>query len=195
VLTDVGTGWNQLIDVVVLSALVIGELAARARVGWSGLDIPAGRIVGTVIGLTLLWVTLSGFVVTLAPSVKTTLTGELSYRKDPLSARTYSGASILSEDPYVPLSLGQVPIVLDPFMLPRLAEQEPDAIPDLIRRIETQEFDIVVLIEPLDPVDRSWWSEQDLGLDVARAISSAYTYVGRSQGYYLYEPREADSNG
>ena len=195
VLTDVGTGWNQLIDVVVLSALVIGELAARARVGWSGLDIPAGRIVGTVIGLTLLWVTLSGFVVTLAPSVKTTLTGELSYRKDPLSARTYSGASILSEDPYVPLSLGQVPIVLDPFMLPRLAEKEPDAIPDLIRRIETQEFDIVVLIEPLDPVDRSWWSEQDLGLDVARAISSAYTFVGRSQGYYLYEPREADSNG
>jgi hypothetical protein len=85
--------------------------------------------------------------------------------------------------------------VLDPFMLPRLAEKEPDAIPDLIRRIETQEFDIVVLVEPLDPVDRSWWSEQDLGLDVARAISSAYTYVGRSQGYYLYERREADSNG
>jgi hypothetical protein len=195
VLTDVGTGWNQLIDVVVLSAIVIGELAGRLRVGSSGLDEPAARTVGTVIGLTLLWVTLSGFVVTLAPPLKATITGELSYRKDPLPASTYSGASIMSEDPYVPLSLGHVPIVLDPFMLPRLAETEPDAIPDLIGRIEIQEFDIVVLVEPLDPVDRSWWSEQDLGLDVARAISSAYTYAGRSQGYYLYEPREAGSNG
>ena len=195
VLTDVGTGWNQLIDIVVLSALVIGELAARVRVGSSGLDEPAARTVGTVIGLTLLWVTLSGFVVTLAPPVKATITAEVSYRKDPLPAQTYSGASIVSEDPYVPLSLGQVPIVLDPFMLPRLAEKEPDAIPDLIKRIETQEFDIVVLVEPLDPVDRSWWSEQDLGLDVARAISSAYTYAGRSQGYYLYEPREAGPSG
>jgi hypothetical protein len=195
VLTDVGTGWNQLIDIVVLSAVVIGELAARVSVGSSGLDEPAAQTVGTVIGLTLLWVTLSGFVVTLAPPVKTTISGELSYRKDPLPAQTYSGASIMSEDPYVPLSLGQVPIVLDPFMLPRLAEKEPDAIPDLIRRIETQEFDIVVLVEPLDPVDRSWWSELDLGLDVVRAISSAYTYAGRSQGYHLYEPREAGSSG
>jgi hypothetical protein len=53
----------------------------------------------------------------------------------------------------------------------------------------------VAWVEPLDPVDRSWWIEQDLGLDVARAISSAYTYAGRSQGYYLYEPREAGSDG
>jgi hypothetical protein len=195
VLTDVGTGWNQLIDVVVLSALVIGEFAARVRVGASELDGPPARIVGTAIGLALLWVTLSGLIVTLAPAVKATVAGEVSYRKDPLSGRTSSDPSILSEDPYVPLSLGQVPLVLDPFMLPRLAEKEPEAIPDLIRRIETKEFDIVVLVEPLEPVDRSWWSDLDLGIDVARAISSAYTYAGRAQGYYLYEPRQAGSEG
>jgi hypothetical protein len=195
VLTDVGTGWNQLIDVVVLSALVIGELAARVRVGSGELEGPAARIAGMAIGLALLWVTLSGFVVTIIPPVEATVRGDVSFREDPLSGPAFAGISVLSEDPYVPLSLGQVPVVLDPFMLPRLTEREPDAIPDLIRRIETKEFDIVVLVEPLDPVDRDWWAEQDLGIDLVRAISSAYTYAGRTQGYYLYEPRQAGSEG
>jgi hypothetical protein len=89
----------------------------------------------------------------------------------------------------VPISLGQVPVVLDPFMLPRLAERRPQAVPDLIDRIEKQEFDLVILVEPLEPLDRSWWRELDLGLPVVRAISRAYTYTGRVQGYHVYEPR------
>jgi hypothetical protein len=96
---------------------------------------------------------------------------------------------VLSEDPYVPISLGQTPVVLDPFMLPRLADKYPDAIPDLVERIEAHEFDVVVLVQPLEPVDRAWWSDLDLGIDVARAISREYGFVGRMQGYYLYEPR------
>ena len=193
VLTDVGTGWNQLIDVVVLSALVIGELAARVRVGSAGSRAGRADRGNRSIGLAMLWVTLTGFVVTLAPPVKATIRGEVSYREDPLSGPAFPGISILSEDPYVPLSLGQVPVVLDPFMLPRLAEKEPDAIPDLIRRIETQEFDIVVLVEPLEPVDRYWWTEQDLGIDVVTRHLERVHYAGRAQGYYLYEPRQAGS--
>jgi hypothetical protein len=49
---------------------------------------------------------------------------------------------------------------------------------------------VVVLVQPLEPVDRPWWSDLDLGIDVARAISREYGFVGRMQGYYLYEPRE-----
>ncbi len=195
VLTDIGTGWNQLIDLVVLNALVIGELVGWVQVGSTRLDGPAVRIVGTAVGLALLWVTLSGFVVVLFPSVKEAVGGGPSYDKYPLSALATSPTSVLSEDPYVPLSMGQVPVVLDPFMLPRLAGKEPDAIPDLVRRIEMREFDVVVLVEPLEPVDRSWWSEEDFGTDVARAISRAYTYAGRMQGYYLYEPRRAGTEG
>jgi len=191
VLTDVGTGWNQLIDVVVLSALVIGEFAARVQAGSRVLDGTAARIVGVALGLALLWVTLTGFIVTLAPPVRATIGAELSYREDPLSGLAFPGTAILSEDPYVPISLGQVPVVLDPYMLPRLAEVSPQAIPDLVRRIDAQEFDLVVLVEALEPIDRSWWTEQDLGVDVVRAISRSYAYAGRAQGYYVYEPREA----
>jgi hypothetical protein len=193
VLTDVGTGWNQLIDVVVLIALVLGALAARAHDSSTSLDRESARTVEMIAAFALLWVIGSGLAVTLAPPVQETLRGEVSYDSEPLSALEVSPTSVLSEDPYVPLSLEQAPVVLDPFMLPRLADKAPDAIPDLVRRIEAQEFDVVVLVVPLEPVDRSWWAEQSLGLDVARAISRAYTYAGRMQGYYLYAPHEAGS--
>jgi hypothetical protein len=195
VLTDVGTGWNQLVDLVVLSAVVIGELAARVGSGTMALEGPAGRTVMIATRLTLVWVILSGFVVTLAPPILETVRGEVSYTTDPLSGLDTSGISVLSEDPYVPLSLDQVPVVLDPFMLPRLASKHPDAIPDLVRRIEAHEFDLVVLVEPLEPIDRPWWVELDLGIEVARAISGAYTYAGRAHGYYLYEPQQTAAVG
>jgi hypothetical protein len=188
VLTDIGTGWNQLIDLVVLTALVIGEFAGRAQVPSGALPARTARVLTTTIGVILLWVTLSGSIVALVPDVLTTVTGESSYSKEPLAGVATSDSRILSEDPYVPMSLGQIPLVLDPFMLPRVQERRPDAVPDLIRRIEHQEFDLVVLIEPLEPVDRSWWRDLDLGVPVARAISRAYVYAGRSHGYYLYGP-------
>ena len=193
VLIDIGAGWNQLIDLVVLSALVVGELAARASDQATAYDRDASRTVGSIVALSLLWVTLTGSVVTLGPPVLQIARGESSYGAEPLAGLGDPGISVLSEDPYVPISLGQTPVVLDPFMLPRLAGKYPDAIPDLIERIEAREFDVVVLLQRLEPVDQSWWVELHLGIDVARAISGAYTYAGKMQGYYLYEPREAGS--
>ncbi len=192
VLTDVGTGGNQLIDIVVLTSLVVGEFAAWVRSGVPRIG-PAAPVVGTAIGLALLWATFSGFIVTLAPELAATVSAEASFTKAPLSGLATSHTSVLSEDPYVPISLGQVPVVRDPFMLPRLAQQQPDAVPDLVDRIEDQEFDLVILVEPLEPLDRTWWSELDLGTPVARAISRAYSYSGRVQGYHVYEPREEGS--
>jgi hypothetical protein len=128
-------------------------------------------------------------VVTLAPEVQAAINGELTYRTDPLAGVADQRTSILSEDAYVPVSLGQTPVVLDAFMLLRLGEKDPGAIADLIRRIEAQEFDLVVLVEPLEPLGRSWWSEEDFGPDVVEAISEAYVFGGRTQGYYVYRPR------
>jgi hypothetical protein len=194
VLIDVGTGWNQLIDLGVLTALVVGELAGRMEVASGRLPVTP-RLMAMGLGFILLWVTLSGSIVTLAPDVLATVTGEASYPEEPLEGVATSSTRILSEDPYVPMSLGQTPIVLDAFMLPRLEGREPGALADLIRRIERHEFDLVVLIEPLEPVDRTWWSELDLGVPVARAISRTYAYTGRIHGYYLYEPRRAGEAG
>ena len=47
-----------------------------------------------------------------------------------------------------------------------------------------------VLVEPLEPLDRSWWNEEHFGSDVVDAIDRAYRFAGREEGYYLYEPRD-----
>jgi hypothetical protein len=188
VFTDVGTGWNQLVDLVVLGALVSGEFAGRIGDISVRTDGTAAAFLGAALSLAVLWFTFSGLVVSVIPDVKGTLTGELSPRKIPLSGLADSRTKILSEDPYVPISLGQVPIVLDAFMVPRIGRKDPRAVEDLIHRIQAQEFDLVVLVVPLQPLDQSWWREEDFGPNVAKAISAAYVYAGRAQGYYLYRP-------
>lgn len=188
VLFDVGTGSNQLVDPIVLIALVIGESAGRAGADEASMGVTAAPM-AALTGVALLWVVATGSIVTLVPPVLAVIRGEEAAPSDPLADVTEQGTSILSEDPYVPISLGQTPIVLDPFMLPRLAAPVPEAIPDLVRRIDRKEFDLIVLVEPLEPLDRPWWTELDLGTDVVHAISRSYVYVGTNDGYFVYEPR------
>lgn len=192
VLTDVGTGWNQLIDVVVLAAIVTGELAGRFEAR-TRTDVDHRRLGAMIVGIALLWTSTVGLVVTLVPDVRATISGELDSRAIPLEGLADADTAILSEDPYVPVSLGQTPVVLDPFMLLRLGQDRPEAVQDLIERIRSQDFELVVLLQPVQPVDRSWWTEQHFGPDVIRAIVDAYRPAGRVDGYYLYEPKTSAS--
>jgi hypothetical protein len=98
-------------------------------------------------------------------------------------------SSILSEDPYVPVSLGQTPVVLDAFMFPRIGQDDPSAVDRLIDRIEAREFDLVVLVVPLRSPEQQWWSRYHFGVGVMQAIAGSYEPLGKVQGYYLYEPR------
>jgi hypothetical protein len=194
VLIDVGTGWNQLIDLVVLAVLVVGELAGRP---WPGL---AAGAVPAVAALMLLWVNIGALAVSIGPDVQPALaslrgTAADSYSRQPLAGRATPATRLLSEDPYVPLSLGQRPVVLDPFMLLRIGRRDPAAARRLIDRIRAREFELIVLVVPLQPVDRPWWSEVHLGADVAEAIADAYVPDGTVQGYYLYRPAPPSGAG
>jgi hypothetical protein len=185
VLADVGTGWNQLIDLVVLTVLVVGEFAGRSR------PEPLAAAVPAVLAVILLWVNLSGLVVTVGPEVReavTMLRGTRLYDPQPLSGQATPATSLLSEDPYVPVSLGQRPVVLDPFMLRRLEDRDPAAVQRLVERIRAREFELVVLVVPLRPSDQAWWRDMHFGTHVTRALADAYTEGGRVQGYYLYRP-------
>jgi hypothetical protein len=186
VLADVGTGWNQLVDLVVLTALVVGELARRAQPG-----SPAGVAVTVALAVVLLWVNATGLVVTVGPDAREAvamLRGTRLYSSQPLAGEATAATRVLSEDPYVPVSLGQRPVVLDPFMLLRLERRDPAAVGRLVERIRAREFDLVVLVVPLDPPDQAWWRDMHFGTRVTQALADAYTYSGRAQGYYLYRP-------
>jgi hypothetical protein len=184
VLGDIGTGWNQLVDLVVLTALVVGELAGRPELSLRG-------AITSALVLLLLWVNLTGLLVTLVPDARQAL-GQLPAghpaAATPLAGRATSSTAVLSEDPYVPVALGQTPTVLDPFMLPRIGGRDPAAVQQLVRRINDRDFRFVVLVEPLEPIDREWWRQLDFGPTVVQALARSYTYTGRDQGYYVYEP-------
>ena len=125
---------------------------------------------------------------TVAPDVLATLRGGQPYSPRPLAGRATATTPLLSEDPYRPVSLGQRPVVLDPFMLLRIGRRDPAAVQRLVDRIRAQEFALVALVVPLDPVDQRWWSEIHFGRDVAEALAAAYEPSGSADGYFLYRP-------
>jgi hypothetical protein len=187
VLADIGTGGNQLVDAAVLTGIVVGR-AAGTEPGWS---IPVG-LYRTALTAAVTWVLVTGLAVTLVPAVRDalgTVRDPSRYRAQPLAGVADRTTTLLSEDPYVPVSLDQDPVVLDPFMLPRIARRDPAAVQDLIRRIDARDFDLVVLVEPLD--DAAWWADYHFGTPVIAAIRRSYVLAQRVQGYDVYRPRPA----
>jgi hypothetical protein len=196
VFTDIGVGNNQFFDLAVLSVLVIGRGAgnlSRAAIGAeaSPARSRALRLIPGIVGLMLVWVTGTALVV-LIPDVRTAFASitnrGAAANERPLEGWATPDMDILSEDPYIPVALDQTPIVLDPFMFPRVARRERGAVDNLVRRIEAQEFDLVVLMLPLE--EDGWWANFHFGGNVIDAVRRAYVFSGRADGYYIYRPSE-----
>jgi hypothetical protein len=99
------------------------------------------------------------------------------------------GERVLSEDPTVPVLLGERPVVLDPFMLLRLAQRRPDAYRALIARVRAREFDKVLLLEPLDGGSVDHFDTLHLGRPLVDAVGAAYALERSEAGYHVYVPR------
>jgi hypothetical protein len=180
-LADIGTGSNQLVDVAALTALVVGALAARR---WP--DPAHGALAAAGLALMLVWGNIAGSVV-VTQDVRGALVDRSGFDAQPVPDVS-SDTRVLSEDSYVPVSLGQLPVVLDPFMLLRVDQRDPGAVDELLQQIRAQDFDLVVLVEPLAPVDREWWQEFHFGPRVIAALADAYVLDRHLHGYYVYVP-------
>jgi hypothetical protein len=188
VLTDIGTGGNQLLDIVVLSGIVVGVAAGQAPP-----ELRPVRLWRTALSIVIVWILVSGMAITVAPAVRdavSTLRDPSRYHAEPLAGVADETTNLLSEDPYVPVSLDQDPVVLDPFMLPRIGMDHPAAVRALVERIDDQDFELIVLVQPLD--DSAWWAEYHFGTRVIAAVERSYTLSERVQGYDIYRPRPED---
>jgi hypothetical protein len=186
-LADRGVGWNQFIDLVVLLALIAGE--------WLG-GLPGRSAVKplatALLGLTILWGNVSGLAFLFGPDIKETRDAAFAQAitPDPLAGAVSPKTRLLSEDPYVPVSLDRRAVVLDPFMLIEIGRRQPAAIADLVDRIRRRAFDLVVLrVRVDDPSMRSWFDEEAFGSAVADALRANYRYDLWQGGYFLYVPR------
>jgi hypothetical protein len=182
VLRDVGARENHLLDATALAAIVaagawgmeLGRLATAARVA-VGVAVMAG------IALAARH--------TLVPPFRDALSGETAeYDPHAFDAVVGERACVLAEDPTVPLLLGLRPVVLDPFMLPRLGVAERAS---LVERILARQFDRVVLTVRPD-VDPYHFRSLNLGEAVASAIERSYRLtatVSTDPPQYVYVPR------
>jgi hypothetical protein len=122
VLADVGTDFNQFIDVAVLTAVVAAE-ATRAAAP------PAATAFVRPLALAaILWGSLSSYQANVRADTVTavrSLLGQDTGYAAPLPRSITPGDRVLSEDPYVAISHGQDLSVLDGFMVVGLARDHP----------------------------------------------------------------------
>jgi hypothetical protein len=110
------------------------------------------------------------------------------YERRPLGDIIADDDTLLSEDPYLPVAYGRLPVMLDFFMLKRIAEAHPEWGESMLERIRGAEFDYIVLLWDLDPSSR-WYTEMPFATTFAHAVEQHYEYDRSVRDYNLYTPR------
>jgi hypothetical protein len=184
VLADRGTNSNQLLDLQVLSVIVLGA-------AWTSLR----PLLRTGLVLSVLATGIAGYIQNVEPAeAARALVDEDSSRLPEVARSLGPNMQLLSENPYVPISLGQRPVVLDAFMLWNIARRHPEARQDLERRLDAREFDAIVLFyRPEDrsasPGVRFWFETEHFGSEIVDAIERNYRASMPVGDLWIYEPR------
>ena len=190
VYTDVGTGFNQLLDVVVLGALAVGVLAGRAAASDA---TRTGHVILLTVAMTVLWAAGLDLVRTIGRdlrlSVSAATRGPAVRAAEAVAGMVRPGETLLAQDPAIYVALGRQPLIMDAFMLARLDRAHPEWVHPLIASIAQRRFGLVVLTVPLENRDFDlWWSDFDFGPRVAGALRQAYRWDRQVGRYHLYRP-------
>jgi hypothetical protein len=188
---DVGAGFNQLLDLIVLVVLAVGDLVGRAT---TKVDLVAGPVLALVVAVCVVWADGLDLVRTVGFDVRGAVAalpnGSAARGSLAVSRLVGPGDEVLAEDPSIYVSLHRRPVVMDPFMLLRLDRQHPQWVDPLIRRISERRFALVVLVVPLENRTLDyWWNDFQFGPRVATALRQSYRPDGTLGRYFLYRPR------
>jgi len=116
--------------------------------------------------------------------------------------------NLLSENPLIPLLMGQRPIVMDPFSLRIIAQKFPEVRADFIHKIENHFFGAIVLLDwssaPLDQLENAMAEHSSLGVDrfygevhfppgFLDLMKKYYFLSFVKRPYVVYEPKKSGS--
>jgi hypothetical protein len=189
---DVGVGENHLIDLLVLSAILTGDLWGSIRdrqAGWNAgqLAVAAAVVFASLASLMQhAWKDAREATEMIVNNVAVD-----RYDPVPLKDRITPDTKLLAEDPYLAISRGKLPVVADPFMLLRLDQKEPQRTAPLIKRIRERDFQTIVLMEK---ADAPWRYEHiAFGPNIMKAIADNYEFAEQVHEYCVYLPKSAAS--
>jgi hypothetical protein len=187
VLADPGAFVNHLIDVQVLSLLVVGDLWRRLAPASGGLSLGTTAILAVLVVCSA-----AAYHQNVRPraDVRALVHGTIDPRDrvPRIGEALGKNERILAEDPFIPVSRGEQPVVLDPFMLRRIVEEHPRWRRDFVRRIELHEFDKVILLYVPSEAPE-WYRDLHFGSAVIAAVERSYRHAGHVDGYQLFVPR------
>lgn len=97
------------------------------------------------------------------------------------------GSRVLSEDPGVVVGMGEIPEVLDSYMVQRLPGEEGDlARAYLVSQVRSRSFDRIVLLERL--VNGRFANPNHFTPEIGGAIEDGYVLLGEADGFWVYAP-------
>lgn len=184
VFADIGTASNHLVDLGCLSAVMVGALWVRLEHEGSG--------VRALLTTLVLGALLVGVDVGLLDRLQELRRGTAAYGLEVYEDLAEPQHRLLSEDPALPVRLGQHPVVMDAFMWRRLADRRPGEAARLVERIHRQEFDRIVLLQRAESgLASGWYVDMHFGRAVLSEILSRYDLLRTTQGYWVYVPKSS----
>jgi hypothetical protein len=179
-MADLGAYRNHFLDLQILTGILVAQLWRVAAPSVS--DVVRASVLAAVpLG------TLASYETDVLNDTETAVRALAGrghgYSAAPLAGFLRPEDRLLSEDPYVPVSRGEEPVVLDSFMLRKILEDHPRWEAALIGEIERRRFTKIVLTRQLDDPSEGWWRNFDFGTPVIRAIAENYRLVN-VPGYY-----------
>ncbi len=187
--SDMGADTNHLLDLVVLAIPLLGGFLAA--VYEASRERGTVRVAAAIAVGWLLYVSWANSMIFPVLDVRRNV--DHGYNAKPLARQIGDTETVLSEDPWISVARGRRPTMLDPFALARIGHTQPQVVQDLVRRIEREEFQHVVLLQRLDdsnPHDRYAWEVRHFGPPVVAALREHYTWETTAEGYFVYRPRQ-----
>lgn len=191
IMADVGAVSNHLIDLTAAAALVAGALWASLAAEKGAWALRGLLALSVAWGLCGLWV--NSLARGTASAARDLARGTQRHPAVPLAGLLPAGGALLAEDALVPVSRGQVPVVLDLYALSRLQRSRPEVVRPLVRRIEDHGFARVVLRQRVEGVDYDRgddWESFYYGPAVSAALRRHYRLERTGDGYRVLVPKE-----
>lgn len=191
---------NHLLDLMVLCLPVLAGLWSwlpRSQVG----TIQAPR---SVLALGMLWSVYMGFgSMLLIPAfdvLQHYRMGDSRHHHPAIPLANVIGIddSILCEDPWLAISRGHLPVVLDPYSLGRISQNRPELVQPLLQQIQNRSIRWIVVSQELNDrnlLDRHRWEDRHFGPCLVQAMRDNYTLFKRISGYFVYAPMSRDGVG
>lgn len=183
-LTDSGVSFNHLLSFIVMTAVCIGEVWVRMKPTDPRALYPRRAMMAGVVG----WMMLADFDRNVADDLRMSL-HPVPEQYDPELRHELvkPGMKVLSEEPSLMVANGMRPVIVDAWMITKIARTRPEVQQELIDRITGQEFDrIILLVAPDVPYAKHWYSHH-FGWSVIDAILASYDRVIEKDGFLVYE--------